>query len=293
GGEEIVGYGTVVIKKDECEEEIVVCENNQAQIFNPLWIEKYRNYSYFDYDLKDPFNPNYIVQGCQLKRNNLVQGITFIMPGMPIGKNWSQSYSWTPQDNATIKVCLLENENRWLIKFDELRIPIFSSACIQDYVDLGNGLEISLLDSYVKNINEYKKVINDIDKWRNDYPVPKPERYAFSSGIIKHEYRHFLIDSLYVITVFNNLFNTFFNDQNWFLDKNTYSCPESVLSTKKFLLRDEIQKALNNCFLRYSNLSSAEKETEELDCVKFAQDEYDLIKKRIQQWAVNQPWFKP
>ncbi len=141
-------------------------------------------------------------------------------------------------------------------------------------------------------MKDYRIVIDDIKSWRNQYPVD-PKKYAFNSGIIKHEYKHYLIDSIYIINSFNNLFNNIFNSNEWFLDKNTFTCPKEVLSAKEFLLRDNIIQVVNNCFTRYKNLSETEKEQEEMECVKFAQDEYDLIKIRIQGWAVNQPWFKP
>ena len=292
GGEEIIGYGTVLVKKDECDEEIIVCNNPQPQTFNPLWIEKYKNYSYFDPEPKNPQSLKYIVSGCQLKKNGNVQGLTFIIPGIPLSKTANQNYFWRPQDNAIIKVCLDENEKRWLIRFEELRIAIFSSDCIEGLVDLGNGSNISLLESNITSMKDYRIVIDDIKSWRNQYPVD-PKKYAFNSGIIKHEYKHFLIDSIYVINSFNNLFNNIFNSNEWFLDKNTFTCPKEVLSAKEFLLRDNIIQVVNNCFTRYKNLSETEKEQEEIECVKFAQDEYDLIKIRIQGWAVNQPWFKP
>ena len=288
----ILGYGTFVVKKGECDEEIIVCNNPQPQTFNPLWIEKYKNYSYFDPEPKNPLSLNYIVSGCQFKRNSNVQGLTFIIPGIPLSKTANQNYSWRPQDNAIIKVCLDENEKRWLIRFEELRIPIFSSDCIEGLVDLGNGSNISLLESNITSMKDYRIVIDDIKSWRNQYPVD-PKKYAFNSGIIKHEYKHYLIDSIYVINSFNNLFNNIFNSNEWFLDKNTFTCPKEVLSAKEFLLRDNIIQVVNNCFTRYKNLSETEKEQEEMECVKFAQDEYDLIKIRIQGWAVNQPWFKP
>ena len=291
GGGEIVGYGTVVIKKDECEEEIVVCENNQAQIFNPFWIEKYKNYSYFDYDLSDPLNPNYIVEGCQLKRNDLVQGFTFIMPGMPLGKNWNQSYSWTPQDNVKIKVCLLENENRWLIKFDELRIPIFSSACIEGYTDLGDGTNITILNSEIKSKSDYDVLLNDLKYWEigpYSQPGKKPQKYVFESGILKHEYKHFQIDSVYVLNTFNKFFSDLFN--NWILDKSQYSCPENALSSKEESIRVFTSNEVSNCFLRYDNLKEWEKKKEELKCDKYARQEYKNIREKIKNWAKNKSW---
>ncbi len=288
----IEGYGDVVVTQNECDEEIVICDNAQPQTFNPLWIEKYNNYSYFDPDPNDPNSLQYIVTGCQLKRNNDVQGVTFIMPGMPMGKSWNQDYAWRADRDAIIRICLLEGENRWLIRFDDLRIPIFSSDCITGLIDLGDGLNISLLELNITSMKDYKIFIDNINSWRTDYPV-KANKYAFKSGIIKHEYKHFLIDSVNVINSFNNLFNTIFNHDDWFLDKNTYTCPKAVLSAKEFELRDNILKVVNNCFLRFTNISKIGKDQEELDCVKFAQVEYDLIKTRINQWAVNQDWFKP
>ncbi len=50
---------------------------------------------------------------------------------------------------------------------------------------------------------------------------------------------------------------------------------------------------MSECFLRYDNLSDAEKKEEELICDKFAQSEYDSIKARINRWVVDQSWYKP
>ena len=296
GGEEIVGFGDVIVKADSCDEEIKKCTSNQPQTFNPLWIEKSKNYSHFDPNPSDPNSMDFIVTGCQLKRNSNVQGITFIIPGMPLGKTWNQNYSWRPQENAIINLCFLENENRWLIRFEELRIPIFCSDCIEGYTDLGDGLNTILLISNITSMKDYNDVINDLKYWWTgpySQEGKAPRKYAFSNGILKHEFNHFIIDSSYIITSFNNFFSKLYSDSYWLLDKNTYPCPTDALSAKKSEIKRYTGLEVEQCFNRYSNLSKADQKQEELNCDQFARVEYDSIKVRINRWVVNQTWFKP
>ena len=84
-------------------------------------------------------------------------------------------------------------------------------------------------------MNDYKNVIDDVDYWQlGSYSQNKPpKKYAFDSGILKHEYKHFLIDSSNVITTFNNFFQTIFNGSLWLLDKEIFPCPKDALAVKK------------------------------------------------------------
>ncbi|HOJ08199.1 MAG TPA: hypothetical protein PKX68_11655 [Ignavibacteriaceae bacterium] len=281
----------ILVVGDECDEEILVCNNPQPQTFNPLWIEKYKNFSYFYPEPSNPNAPNYIVAGCQLKRNNNVQGITFIIPGMYLGKEFGQNYDWTPSSSAIINLCLNEIEQRWIIKFEELRIPIFSSACFEGYIDLGDGIDTTILNSEIQSKSDYAILLSDLDYWeKGSYSQPgkKSHKYAFESGILKHENKHFQIDSVYVVNTFNKFFLDLFN--SWILDKSQYSCPEDALSSKEESIRVFTSNEISNCFLRYDNLKDWEKKNEELDCDQYVRPEYKIIRNRIQNWATNKSW---
>jgi len=285
-----MGDGFVVVG-DECDEEIVVCNNTHPQTFNPFWIEKYKNFSYFSLEPNNPSSLSYIVTGCQLKRNSDVQGITFIIPGMPLEKEFSKNYAWTPSSSAIINLCFNEIEQRWIIRFDELRIPIFSSACIEGYINLGDGTDTTKLNSNVQSMSDYAILLKDLDYWEKgpySQPGKKPQKYAFESGILKHENKHFLIDSAHVLFTFNKFFLDLFN--NWIFDKSQYYCPEDVLSSKEKSIRIFTSNAVSNCFERYHNLTDWEKKNEELDCDLYASPEYFKIRTRIKNWATNKSW---
>ena len=144
-------------------------------------------------------------------------------------------------------------------------------------------------------MKDYKNVIDDVDYWwLGSYSQNKlPKKYAFNSGILKHEYKHFLIESSNVITTFNDFFQTIFNGSFWRLDKNTFPCPKDALAAKKPDVIFKTGLKVSECFNRFKNLSKFDRKQEELGCDKFARVEYDSIKVRINRWAVNQIWYKP
>lgn len=277
---------------DECDEEIVVCNNPQPQLFNPSWIELYRNGSDFDPEPSNPNSLKYKIVGCQLKRNNAVQGITFIIPGVSLLKEFNNpDYLWTSSSSAIIKLCLNEIEQRWTIEYDELRVPIFSSACIEGYTDLGDGTNTTILDLEIQNKSDYAILLKDLSYWEKgpySQQGKKPQKYAFESGILKHEYKHFQIDSANVLNTFNKFFLDLFS--NWILDQSLYPCPEDALNSKEESIRVFTSNEVSKCFLRYNNLEDWEKKKEELNCDQYARSEYEIIRNRIENWAANKSW---
>lgn len=213
------------------------------------------------------------------------------MPGMYLSQNISRIYEWTPSNSAIINPCLVKSDQRWLIKFDELRTPVFSSACVDGYTNLSDCIDTTLLSYYIKSKSDLKDVLSDLAYWyKGPYSQPgvRPIKYAFDSGLLAHEYKHYQIDSSFINQVFDTFFLELYN--SWVFNTNEYKCESDLLSAKEMSIRVNISSRIDNCFRRYDNMLDWEQKNEELDCDVSARGEYDRIKVRIEKWALNKTW---
>ena len=216
------GFGDLIVKQDECDEEIVVCENFDPQIidinnFNLLrenvpwqWVDKQgkprSTNSGSACKLQEWFN-------CDSTRN----GVTYLMS--TIG-----NYSTTPQtlyrilDDTKIEVCLDTRDphnKKWIPNIENIRIPMFSAFCPEQadrcgiYKDFFDATNTNILANFIKNKSDYDDVMDALDWWwEGPYRNAKNKVYLnnkirFSEGIITHEYQHFLYDRDSTISYMN------------------------------------------------------------------------------------------
>ena len=295
------GNGGVVVG-DACEEEIVICNNPQPQIFDQNSIEVYRENEHFYTGQYDPLGNEifYIVQGCQLKKkfeesDAVIHGFTIVMPGLPLAIDpppLPEEYWWRPSMHIELGVCLVENENRWLITIKNLRIPIFSSACIEGLIDLEDGTNTSLLDQNITSKSIYNKVIRDLNFWyKGSYSQKKKytPTYAFKQGIEAHEAYHAGKDSLEIESLFNKYFQVFFNVNE---PKSKYPCPEDLIASIGSGVETRVNQEIETAIYRFSHLAPWEQDNEELDADADAdtRETYRQIRINIENWAANKTW---
>ncbi|BDQ02955.1 MAG: hypothetical protein KatS3mg037_1530 [Ignavibacterium sp.] len=302
GEEEIVGFGTVVVRKVECDEEIVVCENPQPQMLDMNSIEFYKENDIFHTWLYDPLGNEitYYVQGCEFKskeKGKISLGVTLLIPGMPLFKSLSGPFDWKTESEVEFRTCVHQNENRWIINVERLRIPVFSSSCINnppepyfEFIDLGDGSDILLLENNIPDRETFDMVMRDLEYWKTPLERFKryPEKFVFKSGIQRHEDYHGILEAENIKMLFNGYFQILFN-ANYSL--NTYKCPEDLLRIIESQMRANIGAKRDEAFYRYTNLGANGQKNEEMECDKYAVSEYEAIEKRIINWAKNKTWY--
>ena len=173
GGEEIIGYGTVVVEKDECDEEIVVCFNYQPPKFKDVstitvlgendswqWIDNQGNPqttntgSACDYQI----DPN------EFGKTYIMNKIGDFAPGNPV---------YNLLDDTKVTVCQDKNNPSdpiWRYSVENIRVPIFSAHCsarpiTKGFIDLEDGTNTTFLADNIKNCTEYVQVMETLDWW--------------------------------------------------------------------------------------------------------------------------------
>jgi hypothetical protein len=258
----------------------------QPQTFDPASIEKYREGQSFD---PRDGGLSYIVTGCQVKRSREVQGITFIPPGMPFGL--PPPYNWNPVINIGLNAC--KNQNKLVIKVENLRIPIFALSCIDGYIDLGDGCDQSILSREITSKNLYEILLYDL-KWWMKGPSSHlddgthPTRFAFRTGVEAHEDLHFSRDSADVAKKITKAYEDIFNLN---IPVSPTSCIKEIVTGVEANVKDKLSKAIDNTSKRWGKLRDTEKQKEQKDADIKAGFEYERILTCIMNWVATQPWY--
>ena len=305
GEEELEGYGNVLVKKDECDEEIVVCNNYQPPKFEDVgtitvlsendpwqWIDKQGTL----HTSSTGAACNYALPpGC----GEVVFGQTYIMPSI------GEPRVYNLLDDMKVTVCLDKNDpdnHYWNFSLDNFRVPLFSSHCPNQpqtcgYVDLGDGTNSSLLSQNITNCNDYNNVMSALFYWiigPERMGMKPPYKYYFSAGITAHEKEH--------VEQIKKLLPLFWNGAGGFgrlkskkIEKSDVNkCPEHALNKNEFDIRDNLKFDLENYFNALEKLMGYDKggySIAELDADELVRPIYDEIKKNIKNWASQQSWW--
>lgn len=227
-------------------------------------------------------------------------------------------------EDIIVETCLDDSDptnSRWRFKVQNVRVPIFADVCgtfisNRNLIDLGDGTNLNLLSTNIRNCLDLKRVLSDID-WqiRGPYSYPceiHPTRYVFNEGIRAHEEKHYtdIIDE-----VKEELRDFAFPQLlNIFLYKDTYPCPNDALNNldvtglsksqqiREFLFASIITQGANikaqkgyvpvycsssfpiPLLLQYKS---------EVDADRAAIQTYREIRARILSWAKMQSWYDP
>jgi len=311
--------------QDECDEEIVVCNDYQPPKFEDVGTITV---------LKSDTTWQWIDDQGTLQTTNTSNGCNPITPG-EIGLTYimltigdpaiSQQPIYYRLDDMKVTACVDKSnpnpsEHIWRFSVENMRIPIFRDHCptwaiANDYVDLLDGTNADTLAKYIKNCTDYTNVIAALDWWWTGVyrqSVPLPHKFYFSAGVIAHENVHvkqikdggtkvFPISSLSQVMNGPNGLPKLVEYNDLYL--NVYKCPEDVLNSltgtsgKVVKLKDRIKNQLNEELKNADKLKSLGgindqfRWKSELEVYYLASPKYDGIKKNIENWAKHQSWW--
>ena len=296
------GFASVA---DECDEEIVVCNNYKPPKFEDVsTITELGENDPWQW-VDDQGNPqttntgaacNYeLPSGC----DTVIFGQTYIMPSIGAPPVYNLL------DDMKVTVCLDKNDpdhHYWNFSLENFRVPLFSSHCPNQpqqcgYIDLGDGSNPTLLTQHIKDCSDYNKVMITLNYW-----IIGPERigmkplykYYFSTGTVAHENVH--------VEQIKKLLPFFWNGAGGFgrlkskkIEKSEiYQCPEDALIKNEFDIRDNLKFDLEYYFNNLAHLMGNDIEGHskaEIEADRVASVEYEKIKERIILWASQQSWW--
>ncbi|WP_337871676.1 hypothetical protein, partial [Ignavibacterium sp.] len=320
GGEEIIGYGTVVVKKDGCVEEIVVCINYQPPKFEDVGTITIlgENDSWQWIDNQGNSQTTYTGSACDYQIDPSEFGKTYIMP--KIGDFAPGNLVYNLLDDTKVTVCQDKNDPTdpiWRYSVENLRVPIFRDHCpawaiANDYVDLLDGTNADTLAKYIKNCSDYIKVMATLDWWKKGpYYQPKqspPYNFYFSAGVIAHENIHVkqMKDGGTKYFPVGSIYNEMNNGSKGFRALALYKysaiiakCPEDALvavqgtGTMEERVKIQLDAALTvaNDLKSLGGQDNQGRYNSELEADEYARPKYDEIKTNIENWAKQQSWW--
>ncbi|WP_448522308.1 hypothetical protein, partial [Schleiferia thermophila] len=312
-----IGYwqGDVLVKKDGCDEEIVVCDNLDPQVF-PENVVKILRENYPWQWIDNQGNPQTTSTGTACQEGartgcNLIRfGVTYII--QEIGKFSNTAQKYLLAEDIQINPCLDQtdpNNEKWFFDIENIRVPIFSAMCPEQpnscgwNIDLLDGANADTLSKYITNYQTYKEVLKAVDWWavgsytndnkKNYYSKLNITKYYFSSGIIAHEHKHVLQkDSCLNVYMNSESGMRIFRKPPYILTKEKYQCPEDVIN----VLKKGLPPSFKGLIVGGTNLNNFYKVVNgvpkyETDADNYASTTYKTIKSNIQNWAKNQSWF--
>ena len=325
----LVGYGEVVVEGDECNEEIVDCNNWIPPIFEDVGVtttlQENEHWEWID----DEGNSQIASTGsaCNfdvlLVNQPLDFGKTYIMPyignyALPIEKIYGLL------EDMKVIACLenssIPNETKWHFSVENMRVPIFRDICTEEpgnlgYVNLGNGSSPNLLAANIKNCNDFTNVMVTLKWWKkgpyrqiNQNP---PYKYYFYSGIFAHESVHIkqIRDGGTKYFPISSIKQKMADKMglgglsNYDSPKSVYKCPEDALNAiighpgflikKKDLIKDNLRYQVFDAS-KLSIIGDVNEQgipNSELEADELARPEYDAIEQNILNWARQQSWW--
>ncbi|MCZ7609726.1 MAG: hypothetical protein M5U17_06125 [Ignavibacterium sp.] len=323
------GYGDVVVKEDGCDEEIVVCDSFEPQKFDDPGVGKIEKlisnapWSWIDPVTKTPKNTD-AGEGCSEGDSKTDVGLTYLMDEIGTYSHSTPTIVYKLSEDIVVEACLDErdpNDSKWRFKVKNVRVPIFADICSSvisnnNFIDLKDGNDLTLLSSNINNCLDLKRVLSDID-WMINSPYAHPcevhpVKYLFSSGIRAHEEKHY---NDIVQEVKEELKDFAFPElSKTYLSKESYPCPENSLSqldNSGMSKTQQIKEYIFASFITQGSNIKVQKGLEfvsclsafpfpiflqfksELDADKEAQQTYRVIRSRILSWAKIQSWYDP
>ena len=314
---------------DECDEEIVVCNN-----YTPPKFEDVGNITVLGEN--DPWqwiNNQGETQttntgtACDYQIDPKEFGKTYILPKIgDFATGNPQPPVYNRLDDIKVIACADKSipiVPIWRFSVDNLRVPIFTDHCpvppaARGFIDLEDGSNTTLLIDNIKNCADYVKVMTTLDWWligpyhQSGEP---PYQIYFSAGSIAHENIHViqLKDGGTEVFPVSSIIKEMngpdglvkladYDDFNMTI----YKCPEDVLNSfmgtgsQVMKVKDNIKERLSNV-LSYANdlekrggyklVKGSFVPNSELEADKLAREEYNKIKKRIENWAKQQSWW--
>lgn len=304
------GFGDVVVKQDECDEGIVVCESFEPQPFDKNWVKVLKSNQ--DWDWIDQNGVPIISNTGDFCLDNKRAGCDMIRFGYTKLMSLIGKFSSNPSNlyvifnDVKIDVCLDNrdpNNPKWLPSLSNLRIPIFSDFCIEQpqrcgwNIDLIDGSNVDTLAKYIKSKNDYNEIMDALDWWwtgsyQNDangnyYWKLNIPKYYFSSGIIRHEKEHVDLhtDSLKNYMESSEGFTVLMTDTDYLLNTKDFNCPSDAAKGLYWKIKSFLDSKISEGYNRGRKTDLNGNDITEYECDKSARSTYDSIKVNINTWA--------
>jgi hypothetical protein len=305
---------------DDCDEEIVVCNNYQQPKFedvgtitvlgeNDLW-------QWTDSQgIQQTTNTG---NACNFKPQLGEFGKTYIMP--KIGDFAPDNLVYSLLDDTRVTVCQDKNnltDPIWRYSVENLRVPIFRDHCPawainNDYVDLLDGTNADTLAKYINNCADYTKVMVALEWWwigpyRQQGQDP-PYKFYFSTGVIAHENIHVkqMKDGGTKYFPVGSIYKEMNNGSKGFRALALYKysailakCPEDALAavqgteTMEERVKIQLDAALTiaNDLVSLIGQDNQGRDKSELEADELARPKYDEIRTNLKNWAKQQSWW--
>lgn len=312
------GDENLLVVVNECDEEIVVCNNYQPPKFEDVSTITELGENDPWHWIDDQGTPQTTNTGtaCDYDINANEYGKTYIMPS--IG-DYASAPIYNRLDDMQVTVCLDKSDNQhhyWKFSVLNIRVPIFTAHCptrpkTNGYVDLIAGANTDTLAKYIKNCNDYSNVMETLNWWRKgpyrQCGQSPPHKFYFSAGTIAHEKVHVkqLRDgstTAFPVASISKVMNgplALKSLETFKLEKTiqgAYKCPEDALAQQK----DRVRELLNTALYSANNLKrqggyavkfGCQDANSEFEADELARPKYDEIKKSIENWAKQQSWW--
>ncbi|MCC6254404.1 MAG: hypothetical protein IT276_05790 [Ignavibacteriaceae bacterium] len=308
------GYweGDVVVKQDECDEEIVVCDSFEPQKFeevgtitvlgeNDTWQWKDENDS-----LKTTSTGNACDEGKHNSCDSVNFGKTYLM--QEIGKYSPGNLIYSLNEDMKVSVCSdqrITSKHLWQFNVDNIRVPIFTSFCYEEpdncnWINLGDGTDTTVLSQNIKSCKDFDKIMDVIDWWKiGPYYNAKnntncPSKIYFSFGIMKHEEHHVTQNTQSVLRFLNDGDSglVVLRNEPFLPEKSKYSCPDEVIKIYKKVIKNRLNGMIKHAVnLKNFSLIENGQWKFELDADVAARIDYETISSSIKNWAKLQNWW--
>ena len=307
------GFGDVVVKENECDEEIIICDNFNVQVFDTNSISVLQEYQTWEWiDRDGNMKSTNVGNACKFNQpsgcGSVEFGKTYILP--KIGDYAPGQPIYNRLEDMKVKVCIdnrSPDKDFWQFNVENIRVPIFMDYCSEmpivcGWVDLGDGTDATILSTYISDCASYRRVIDLVDWWWNGAyhnqanGVSPPYKAYFLAGVLPHENIHLNQLKTQIPLEMNGLYGlpameTFKLEKTM---TGAYSCPENALNQQEERIKELLNNALysaNNLHARMGTDPNTGQPWSEIYADQGARPMYDTIRQNIKNWAQNQPWW--
>ncbi|MBI4548940.1 MAG: hypothetical protein HY707_13230 [Ignavibacteriae bacterium] len=277
------------VTRTGCNEQTINCtaQDFQPQQFNNAWVTVLKEGDPFSWTDQSG-NHTVVADGCSQVRDDRTCGGTFLMPRVPM----NQSPSYHPLSSDLTRSVCLDNSDpinpTWVLKYGNIRLPIFSSACTCRYTDLGGGpaewsQRILDKDTYDKALEDMKWWVGGGSEFRMMFNLPPyepPNGFTFSSMMLPHETCHKDERVDVLKDKFDDAFSTIFELDNR-PKKSDYPCAEDVINSISF--DGPLTKAYNKALGAKTNPDWV------ID--NCARPGREIILTQFEEWGRTKGWF--
>jgi hypothetical protein len=300
----------IVVVGNECNEEIVVCDNFDVQVFDNNSISVLKEYQTWEWiDREGNTKSTNVGNACKFNQpsgcSSVEFGKTYVLP--QIGDYAPNQIVYKRLDDMKVKTCLdkrLTEHEYWQFKVENIRVPIFVDFCdelpvVCGWVNLGDGTDGIILSNYIVDCKSYKRVISLVDWWwegayhNESRGIQAPYKAYFRDAVLPHENIH--LDQLKIqIPLQMNGPMGLPAIELLKLNKEYFECPEDALNDRV----ERIKELLNNALSIADDLKTSMgtdpntgQPWSEIYADIGARAKYDTIRKNIKNWAKQQNWW--